>query len=288
MAFAGVAGFALYRFATVWDVPFPLAPILAVAVATLFGVLLGLPALRLRGTNLAIVTLAGGVAITEFVFKNPTYVGDPSTGGATVANPRLFGWDLGLVLGTDSSRPVFGLFLLAVLTVLALAVANLRRSATGRRILAVRSNERAAAAAGIDVARTKMVAFTLSASIAGVAGCLIAYRFGSVSSASFGVVASLTALAFAYLGGLGGVSGAVAAGLLAPSGVVFFGLGELTGSVGVWETFIGGLLLIVMAIRYPDGVGGSIRARADRWRARHSTGRGQATADTPVTIGATS
>ena len=288
MAFAGVAGFALYRFATVWEVPFPLAPILAVAIATLFGVLLGLPALRLRGTNLAIVTLAGGVAVTEFVFKNPKYVGDPSTGGATVPNPSVFGWDMGLVLGTDSSRPVFGLFLLAVLTVLALAVANLRRSATGRRILAVRSNERAAAAAGIDVARTKMVAFTLSAFIAGVAGCLIAYRFGSVSSASFGVVASLTALAFAYLGGLGGVSGAVTAGLLAPSGVVFFGLGELTGSVGVWETFIGGLLLIVMAIRYPDGVGGSIRARVDRRRTRPMVATDQVAADAPVTIGAAS
>jgi branched-chain amino acid transport system permease protein len=271
MAFAGVAGFALYRFATVWDLPAPLAPILAVLVATAFGVLLGLPALRLRGTNLAIVTLAGGVAITEFVFKNPEYVGDPSTGGATVPNPSLFGWDVGLVLGTQSSRPVFGLFLLAVLVVLALAVANLRQSATGRRILAVRSNERAAAAAGIDVARTKMVAFTLSAFIAGVAGCLIAYRFGSVSSTSFGVVASLTALAFAYLGGLGGVSGAVAAGVLAPSGVVFFGLGELTGSVGAWETFIGGLLLIVMAIKNPEGVAGALRARADARRSRRAT-----------------
>ena len=288
MAFAGVAGFALSRLATVWNVPFPLAPILAVAVATLFGALLGLPALRLRGTNLAIVTLAGGVAVTEFVFKNPKYVGDPSTGGAVVPNPRLFDWDMGLVLGTNSSRPVFGLFLLAVLTVLALAVANLRRSATGRRILAVRSNERAAAAAGIDVARTKMVAFTMSAFIAGVAGCLIAYRFGSVSSASFGVVASLTALAFAFLGGLGGVSGAVAAGVLAPSGVVFFGVGELTGSVGVWETFIGGLLLIVMAIKYPDGVSGSIRSRVDRWRQRSGVGVGQVAGDAPATIGAAS
>lgn len=274
MAFAGVAGFALYRFATVWEIPFPFAPLLAVGVATVFGVLLGLPALRLRGTNLAIVTLAGGVAITEFVFKNPEYVGDPSTGGATVPNPELLGWDFGLVLGTKSSRPIFGLFLLTVLVVLALAVSNLRRSATGRRILAVRSNERAAAAAGIDVARTKMVAFTLSAFIAGVAGCLIAYRFGSVSSTSFGVIASLTALAFAYLGGLGGVSGAVAAGLLAPSGVVFFGLGELTGSVGAWETFIGGLLLIVMAIKNPEGVAGALRIKAAAWRTRRAAANG--------------
>jgi branched-chain amino acid transport system permease protein len=115
-----------------------------------------------------------------------------------------------------------------------------------------------------------MVAFTLSALIAGVAGVLIAYRFGSVSSTSFGVVASLTALAFAYLGGLGGVSGAMAAGVLAPSGVVFFGLGEVTGSVGAWETFIGGLLLIVMAIKNPEGVAGALRARADARRSRRA------------------
>ena len=84
------------------------------------------------------------------------------------------------------------------------------------------------------------------------------------------------------------MSGAVTAGLLAPSGVVFFGLGELTGSVGVWETFIGGLLLIVMAIRYPDGVGGSIRARVHRWRGRVAVDAGQVAADAPITIGAAS
>jgi branched-chain amino acid transport system permease protein len=130
-----------------------------------------------------------------------------------------------------------------------------------------------------------MVAFTLSAFIAGVAGCLIAYRFGSVSSTSFGVVASLTALAFAYLGGLGGVSGAVAAGLLAPSGVVFFGLGELTGSVGAWETFIGGLLLIVMAIKNPEGVAGALRIKAEAWRARRAATTGPGAAGGPGASG---
>ncbi len=68
----------------------------------------------MRGTNLAIITLAGGVAITEFVFKNPKYVGDASTGGAKVPNPKLGGWDLGLILGDQASRPVFGILLVVV------------------------------------------------------------------------------------------------------------------------------------------------------------------------------
>ncbi|MCB0984928.1 MAG: branched-chain amino acid ABC transporter permease, partial [Ilumatobacter sp.] len=262
MAMAGVAGFALSKVATGWGVPFPLAPVLAALVATVFGVLVGLPALRVRGTNLAIVTLAGGVAITEFAFKNPDIVGDITSGGAKVPNPSLGGWDFGLILGTNPSRPVFGLFLLAVTVVLAVLVANLRRSGSGRRILAARSNERAASAVGIDVARTKLQAYAISSFIAGVGGCLIAYRFGSVSDSSFGVVASLTAVSFAYLGGITSISGAVTAGLLASSGVAFFAMSQLTGKVGTWEAFIGGVALIVMAVTNPEGIAGGIRARA--------------------------
>ena len=194
LAFAGVAGFALSKLTTRWDIAFPIAPLLAVLIATIVGIVVGLPSLRLRGMNLAIVTLAGGLAVAEFVFKNPTFVGDASTGGAQVPNPQLGGWDFGLVLGTESSRPVFGIFLVVVTLLIAVGVANLRRSPTGRRILTVRSNERAAASIGVDVARTKLVAFAVSSFIAGAAGCLIAYRFGSVSEASYGVIASLTAL----------------------------------------------------------------------------------------------
>jgi branched-chain amino acid transport system permease protein len=167
--------------------------------------------------------------------------------------------------------------------VLVVVVANIRRSATGRRILAVRSNERAAAAAGIHVAGTKLVGFAMSAALAAVAGCLVAYRFGSVSDASFGVMASLTALAFAYLGGVGTVGGAVAAGLLVPSGVVFFVLSRLSGSVGPWEAFIGGVLLVVMAIGQPEGVAGAWRAWRHRRLVRRST---SAVLPSPIATGA--
>jgi branched-chain amino acid transport system permease protein len=266
MAVAGIAGFALSKLAMEYGVPFPIAPILAALIATVCGMLIGLPALRLRGINLAIVTLAGGVAVSEFVFKNPRYVGDVSTGGAKVPNPDLFGWDLGLVLGSKSSRPVFGIFLVVVASALAIAVTNLRRSTTGRRLLAIRSNERAAAAVGISVARVKMLAFALSSFLAGCAGCLIAYRFGAVSSMSFGMFASLTAVAVAYLGGITSVSGAVTAGIVATSGVAFFGMSQVLGPSGPWGAFIGGVLLIIVAIRYPEGIAGALRSRAEARR----------------------
>lgn len=270
MAFAGIAGFALSKLGTGWGLPFPLAPLLACAVATVFGVLVGFPALRVRGTNLAIVTLAGGVAITEFVFKNPSFVGDASTGGAKIPHPSLGGWDFALVLGTKSSRPVFGIFLVAVVALSAVGVANLRRSATGRRMLAVRSNERAASAIGIDVGRSKLSVFALSSFIAGAAGCLIAYRFGSVSDASYGTIASLTALAVAYLGGITSVSGAVTAGLVASSGVAFYALGRMMNSVGRWEALVSGVLLVVAAITNPEGIAGAVRGTATARRSRRA------------------
>ena len=268
MAIAGIAGFSLSNLATDVGIPFPIAPLLASLIAAVAGVLVGVPALRVRGTNLAIVTLGGSVAITEFVFKNPDFVGDIASGGAQVPNPSIFGWDFGLVLGTKSSRPIFGVFLVCVATLLALIVSNIRRSATGRRLLAARSNERAAMASGVSVSRVKLQAYAVSSFIAGVGGCLIAYRFGRVSDASFGVLASLVALAVAYLGGITSVSGAVTAGVLAASGVAFYGMGELIGGLGTWEQLIGGVLLILTAVLNPRGrVDGC--ARGDR---REETG----------------
>ncbi|CAB4858131.1 unannotated protein [freshwater metagenome] len=259
MAFAGIAGFTLSKLAMNWNIPFPFAPLLAALMATAFGVLLGLPALRVRGTNLAIITLAGGVAISEFIFKNPAFVGDVNTGGAKIPNPKLGPWDLGLVLGSKSSRPIFGVLLVAVAFVLCIAVVNIRRSSTGRRMLAIRSNERAAASIGINVATGKLLVFALSSFIAGVGGCLIAYRFGTVSEFSYGTVASLTALAFAYLGGITSVSGAITAGAVAASGIAFYGMNRMFGSLGKWEALIGGVLLIFTAIQNPEGIAGAFR-----------------------------
>jgi branched-chain amino acid transport system permease protein len=106
--------------------------------------------------------------------------------------------------------------------------------------------------------------FALSSCIAGVAGCLIAYRFGNVSDASYGTIASLTALAVAYLGGITSVSGAVTAGVVAASGIAFYAMGRVVGSLGRWEALISGVLLIVTAIQNPEGIAGAVRIRTAR------------------------
>ena len=158
-------------------------------------------------------------------------------------------------------RPVFGVFLVFVLAVVGVAVANLRRSAAGRRMLAMRGNERAAAAGGINVAAEKLRLFAVASFIAGVGGSLVAYRFGSVSEASFGILASLTVLAFAYLGGITSVSGAITAGVVAASGVAFYAMSRAIGGLGRSETLIGGVLLITTAIQNPEGIAGVVRER---------------------------
>jgi branched-chain amino acid transport system permease protein len=172
------------------------------------------------------------------------------------------------VYGDKVSRPIFGVFLIIVLALLGLLVANIRRSGSGRVMLAVRGNERAAAAIGIDVTRVKMTMFAASSFIAGVGGTLIAYRFGSVSDMSYGVVASLTALAVAYLGGITSVSGAVTAGITAQAGIAFYAMGRLFDGMGSWEALIGGVLLIVTAIMNPEGIAGGIRLQVAAARAK--------------------
>jgi hypothetical protein len=99
-------------------------------------------------------------------------------------------------------------------------VAAIRRPAIGQRMLAVRSNERAAAAAGIDVRRVKLTAFMVSALIAAVCGALYAYNFETVSSDLFGSVNALVIIAYAYFGGITMISGALFAGLGATQGLI--------------------------------------------------------------------
>ena len=273
MAFAGISGFALSKLASNYDIPFPFAPILAALGAMFFGLLVGLPALRVRGTNLAIVTLAGGVTIAEFVFKQPWVIGGVNNGGAKVPNPSLGDWNLGLVYGNQTSRPIFAFFLVAILTILCLMVANIRRSGSGRVMLAVRGNERASAAVGINNTHVKMMMFALSSFIAGMGGALIAYRFGAVSDLSYGTIASLTALSFAYLGGITSVSGAVTAGIVAASGVSFYAMNQVVGSFGTWEALIGGVLLIVTAITNPEGIAGALRTQSGAARLKRQNAK---------------
>ena len=237
LALAGVAGYTVSHMAVDFGIEFPLAPLIAVAIATVIGLLVAVSALRVRGVSLAVVTLAAAVAIEKFGFANYKWGG--GSGASPVPPPELFGFSLGAdssFRGLDGKlpSPVFGFFLLAVIVALCLVIANVRRSSVGRQMLAVRSNERAAAAAGVNVTVVKLVGFGLSAFIAGVAGVMYSYEFGGVSAAKFGAFAALGLIAFTYVGGITMISGAFVAGLISTSGLVSYALDKWFGLSGNW------------------------------------------------------
>jgi ABC-type branched-subunit amino acid transport system ATPase component len=124
-------------------------------------------------------------------------------------------------------------------------------------MLAVRSNERAAAAAGINVRNTKLVGFGVAAFIAGMAGALYAYNFGSVSASRFGAVAALGLIAFAYFGGITMVSGAVIAGIGATEALLPHAFDKWFGLSGTWALLIGGFALIITLLVNPEGIAGT-------------------------------
>lgn len=268
MTFAGVSGFVLSKLALQVGIAFPWALMLAALCAIPMGLLVGLPALRVRGVQLAVITVAAAVAVSNFLFLNPDFAG--SYGGAKVPSPSLFGLDLNVRSShaADYPRAAFGFLVLVVLVLAGIAITNLRRNATGRRMLAVRANERAAAAIGIDVRTTKLLAFALSACVAGLAGGLLAYQQGQISSASYDVLVSVTFIAVAYIGGIARVSGAVVGGLLVATGGLVPVFLEQTINLGRYEVLLGGVGLIVMAIAHPDGLATTLQQPADALRRR--------------------
>jgi ABC-type branched-subunit amino acid transport system ATPase component/branched-subunit amino acid ABC-type transport system permease component len=263
-AIAGTAGFTLSKLAADHGVPFPVSPIAAVLVATALGTLVGVPALRIRGAQLAVVTLAGAVALQKFVFENPSFT---AAQGNPIPDAHLMGVDLAISRGHDVARVAFALFVLAVLVAACALVGMLMRSATGRRFMAVRENERAAAAAGIDVARSKLMAFAIASALAGTAGCLLGYSRQQLSADSFTVFVSLSWLAFAYLGGITSIGGALIAGTFAPLGITYVLLDRWL-DLGTSYTLISGLALIATAVFNPEGIAGAARALIARRQAR--------------------
>jgi branched-chain amino acid transport system permease protein len=278
-ALAGVAGYTFAHMADDFGIGFPLAPLIGIAFATVLGLLVAVSALRVRGVSLAVVTLAAAVAIERFGFVNYRWGGGS---GSTPVPPPEIG---GLSLGPDSSwrgldgftpSPVFGFFLLAVIALICLLIANVRRSSIGRQMLAVRSNERAAAAAGVNVTVVKLTAFGLSAFIAGIAGVMYSYQAGGVNATRFGAWAALGLIAIAYVGGVTMISGAFFAGMIATYALMPYALDHWFGLSGVWALLFAGLALVVTLILNPEGIAGANYKKAQQRRAR------KARAATPV------
>jgi branched-chain amino acid transport system permease protein len=264
IAFAGVAGFVLSKITTIWHVPFPFSLLISALVAALVGMAVGIPAFRIRGAQLAVVTVAAGVVIQNFVFGNPSFT---PVAGLFVPGPSLDGLDLSVRSGDDVATLNFGFTVLIVLFVISVGYMLLARGETGRAMLAVRSNERAAAAAGLNVRQVKLIAFGLAGFVAGVGGCLIGYSQGELSVTSFAVFVGLDMLAVAYLGGITSLTGAVWAGILGPLGIVYVFLNAHI-HFGQYYQLVAGLGLIMTAILNPEGIAGKSQSDFERLRAR--------------------
>jgi branched-chain amino acid transport system permease protein len=274
LALAGVSGFILSHLATDYGVGFPWAMLIGAVGATVCGLVVAVSALRVRGVSLAVVTLAAAVAIEQFVFLSTTWGGGSSS--SPVPEPKLLGLDLGPYgpfRGVDGKlpSPVFGFFVVGITLLLGLLVSNLRRSSLGQRMLAVRSNERAAAAAGINVRNVKLAAFGISSFIAGIAGALYGYNFSSVTVTRFSALTALSLIAFAYVGGITMVLGAVLAGLISVQALVPYALEKWFDVSGNWALLFGGLALIVTLFQNPEGVAGATYRKSQlRRKARTS------------------
>ncbi|MBV9604003.1 MAG: ABC transporter permease [Solirubrobacterales bacterium] len=256
---AGVAAFAVSKLSANAGIGFPLGPLLAIVIAVFVGVAAAASALRVRGVNLAVVTLAAAVALENFVFENPTWGGGFT--GSPVGPPHLFSVDLSTQAsfpagGGQLPSPVFGLVCTVGVIAAGLLVASMRRGRLGQQMLAVRSNESAAATAGISVRNVKFLAFGVAAAIAGLAGVLYAYNFGSVSADRFDVINALVFVSFAYVGGITSVTGAVIAGLGVTEGVIGHILEKWLGVPASYQLYVAGLLLMATLIMLPEGIAG--------------------------------
>jgi branched-chain amino acid transport system permease protein len=269
MSFAGIAAFITARMmadgigrgsnlvpVTGPGLAWPLAGLIGIFAAVVVGLVVGLPAVRIRGVQLAVVTIAAAVALQGLYFENDVITQLRAGVPAYIKDPTIFGINVGARSAREQNEnPAFVLFGVIVLALCAIAVANMRRSGVGRRFLAVRANERAAAAAGINVSRTKLLAFALSAAIAGIGGLMLGFKQVEVSSANFSYAASLSVLAFAYLAGISSINGAIVAGMLLSALVpttsnYFFADTNIDNYIGM----LSGLGIIVTAINNPEGV----------------------------------
>lgn len=276
LTLAGVGAFSLSRLTVDLGIPFPIAPILAALVATVIGVIVGLPALRIRGLPVTVVTLALAVFLEFVWFRNTALNG--GMGGAPVAKPTLFGIDLSIGSGAGYPRTVFGFLCLFVLVIVALAVVKLRMGRLGAAMLAVRANERAAAASGINVARTKLAAFAIGAFIAGLGGSLMAYQQTVATAESYSTIGGIAMFAMIYIAGVTLVSGGILSGVLGAGGVVFVLMDRLLGFADYYA-LIGGFLLVLTVIGYPEGIAGQVVVQMQRLRGRFGSGTGSKTED---------
>jgi len=249
--------------------PMPLAALVGIGATLPVAFIVGLPALRTRGVILAVVTLGLADAINAMVFQRADLNANP----LSVGYPKFFGVSLSEL--TDPRR--YAIFAIILLILIGLFVSNLRRSSIGKLLIAVRGNERAAAALGIRVSAAKLYAFTLSGAIAAVAGIMAAWRVPFILfNSGYDPFTSVNAVVGSTLAGLGYISGAVLGGSITNPGSLG---GTVINDIGLgqWLSLIAAGLLLINIVFNPDGIvpntlamvgraAAGLSERTQRWR----------------------
>jgi branched-chain amino acid transport system permease protein len=258
--FVGVGAFTAAYALTVQGVPFAVTFVLAGLLAAVFALVIGLVALRITGLYLALITLVFGLALETSLFEVPEFTNQG--GGQPAVRPDwLF----------DDGR--YYLFCLAFLAVVVYLDYRLLKSKVGRALLAIKENERVAEAFGVNVTLYKLIAFTLSGTLAGIAGALLAFRIGIVVGSGFGFFLALTFVLMTVVGGLGNRVGVIMGSSL--FAVLDFILTETPVRAAeefIFRTdalkqfapqFIGAFLLLLTITQFPGGIAQQNKAFLD-------------------------
>jgi ABC-type branched-subunit amino acid transport system permease subunit len=230
--------------------PFALCVLAAMLLTAIAGYLLGLPCLRLRGLYLAMATLGFTLIVQEMLLQLAVIT--HGSEGMPVPAASLLGFTF------DSDYRKYYL-LLGVTTGMLLLARNLVRGRTGRAFLAIRENERAAEAMGVNLAQYKTIAFAISALYTGLAGALSAFLVGFLDPQEFSFFLSIQFITIIILGGLASLLGSV----LGASFLII--LPELLAGLDVWQALVYGVIMVLTIIFMPFGLSGAIRRYAYRW-----------------------
>jgi len=235
---------------TVSYLRFTLALLVGACFAGLFGLLIGIPVLRLKGDYLAIVTLAFGEIIKNII--NVLYIGKDSRGlhfsikdavalGLESDGKIIINGAQGITGTPNDSTFTIGIILILITLIIVL---NLINSRDGRAIMSIRDNTIAAESVGINITKYKLMAFSISAALAGVAGVLYAHNLNSLMAQpkNFGYNMSITILVFVVLGGIGNMRGSIIAAVLLTM------LPELLRGLNDYRMLIYSIVLIVMML----------------------------------------
>ena len=239
--FMAVGAYASAIFMTRTNLPagiaFPLGILIAAAIAALVGILIGLPALRLKGDYLAIITLGFGEIIRVVLLNIDSVLGFKLTyGAASLKN-------------IPKTTTFLNTYLVVGLT--CFLIHTLMKSRHGRAILAIRENEIAADSCGVNVTYYKTLGFVISAMFSGIAGALYAGYLGILNPSGFGFMKSIEILVMVVLGGMGSMVGSVV------SATVLTAVPELLRAFSEYRMIVYSLLLIIVMIFKPSGLFGT-------------------------------